>query len=224
MSLDTFPNFTGLKKEHLSVYSEAGIMNFPYSTALSLQLLPFIKDKDEVCMTFSKCVKDRKLTLKADEPFNAIVKPLIKAIKYYQLKEKAKSTSRYFDFHLILGLVIIDGPMIIVKVGENRNELELSPWVRVNRPTSREPEDGIIRDKGFSIDVIHKDYLDKYINEHLLPFASEFVRLVRKHQGELVSGESYVELKKGGTLGYDIESLLHPNKRKKHSLKRKRAK
>jgi hypothetical protein len=140
-------------------------------------------------MTFSKCVKDGKLTLKADEPYNAIVKPLIKAIKYCQLKEKAKSTSRYYRFHLIVGLVVIDAPMIVVKVGENGNELELSPWVRVNRPTSREPEDGMIRDKGFSIDVVHKDYLDKYIDEHLLPFASEFARLLLGNMKENLSRE-----------------------------------
>jgi hypothetical protein len=55
-------------------------MNFSYSTALSLYLLSFIRNKNEVCMTFSKCVKDGKLTLKADEPYNAIVKPLIKRL------------------------------------------------------------------------------------------------------------------------------------------------
>jgi hypothetical protein len=218
-NLDTFPNFTGLKKEYLSVHSEAGTMNIPYSRALSLHMLPFIEDKNEVCMTFSKLVKDGKLTLKADEPYNSIVKPLIKAIQYYQLKEKAKSTYRYYLFHLIVGLVIIDAPMISVRVGEDENELELSPWVRVNRPTSREPEDAMIGDKGFSIDIVHKDYLDKYINEHLLPFASEFARLVRRHEGELSSGESYVNLKKGGLLGYDIESLLRPNKSKRHVSK-----
>jgi hypothetical protein len=215
--IDTFPNFTGLKKEHLSVHSEAGRMDFPYSTALSLRLLPFIKNKDEVCMTFSKCVEGgkKRLTLTGEEPYNAIVKPLIKAIKYYQSKEKAKSTYRYFKFHLIVGLVIIDAPMIEVKVGKKRNVLRLSPWVRVNRRTSREPGDNrIILDEGFSFDVVHKDYLDKYINRHLLPFANEFARLVRKHEGELVSGESYLELKTGGKLGYDIESLLQPNKSK----------
>jgi hypothetical protein len=219
-SLDTFPNFAGLRKSYLSIhseteYSETEVMNFPYSTALSLHLLPFIRNKKEVCMTLSKCVKDGKLTLKGDEPYNAIVKPLIKAIKYYQEKEIpqfALSSYEYIDFHLTVGLAIIDAPMIVVRVGEKGNKLELSPWVRVNRQTSSEDEDRLrlIGDKGFSIDVIHKDYLDKYINEHLLPFALEFSKRVRKHEEELIRGESYVELKKGSTLGNDIEPLIRP--------------
>jgi hypothetical protein len=92
----------------------------------------------------------------------------------------------------------------------------------VNRLTVSEPEDGKIRQKGFSFDVVHKDYLDKYIKEHLLPFAYEFVRRVQKHEGELVSGKSYIKFKKGDILHPDIESQLLPNKSKKHSLKRKR--
>jgi hypothetical protein len=169
-SLGEFPNFTGLMKERLEVHSEAAVLFLTYSTALSLHELPFIKDKNEVCMTFSKCVgRGKQLTLKGDEPYNKIVKPLIKAIKYYQVQKKAKSTFRYFPFHLIVGLVVIDAPMIVIKVGEKRNELELSPWVRMNMLTLSEPEGGKIRQKGFSFDVVHKDYLDKYINEHLLP-------------------------------------------------------
>jgi hypothetical protein len=102
-------------------------------------------------MTFSKWAgRGKHLNLKADEPYNEIVKPLIKAIKYYQLKKKAKSTYRHFPFRLIIGLVIIDAPMIVIKVGEKGNELELTPRIRVNRLILSESADGIIRDKGYT--------------------------------------------------------------------------
>jgi hypothetical protein len=212
-SVGNFPNFTGLMKERLEVHSEAGVFFFSYSSALSLHELPFIKDKNEVCLTFSRVVgRGEKLDLKADIPYNEIVKPLIKAIKYYQLQKKAKSTYRHFPFRLIVGLVIIDAPMIVVKVGEKGNELELSPWVRVNRMTVSEPEDEKIRHKDFSFDVVHKDYLEKYMREYLLPLAYEFVRRVEKHEKELVSGKSYIKFKTGDFLGPDIESQLRPDK------------
>jgi hypothetical protein len=43
----------------------------------------------------------------------------------------------------------------------------------------------------YAIDVVHKDFCERYLDEHVKPFASEFGRLALKHHEILASGKGF---------------------------------
>jgi hypothetical protein len=80
--------------------------------------------------------------------------------------------------------------MVGIKVAEGGNEAILLPWVRVVRHETRQLE-GSMRgeDKLVAVDVIHKDFLARYLDDHLLPFAESFSYTVKDHQESIKSGK-----------------------------------
>ena len=69
-------------------------------------------------------------------------------------------------------------------------ESRLRTTVRVVRHETRQLE-GSARgeDKLIAVDVIHKDFLARYLDDHLLPFAESFSYTVEDHQESKRSGK-----------------------------------
>jgi hypothetical protein len=182
----------------------------PMLHTLELQEHPFVLSKP-TCSTFSKAVrKGGEVVLSGSEAYNSLIMPLMSAMFYFKSRSRPPETAYYFDAHLVIGLGVLDAPMVGVRVKSNSNELVLLPWVRVLRHEPRLPEEfGAHRGRLFGIDVVHKDFLQSYLDDHAVPFAKEFKTLALKHHEEIASGKAFVS-GMGEDSWRDLEDRLRP--------------
>lgn len=194
-----FPLVTGVPEPDVRVVSTGathGGVSLPVT--LSLDADGFVRNS-EYCTTFAKCArKGKKLELSGSEAYNALVLPLSKALHHFDLTWTPEPGVDYASHpcHLALGVGVLDAPMVGVRASESSSEAVLLPWVRVVRHESAGVTDRgqadqrqANRSKVLAIDVVHKDFFDAYLSEHVEPFAIRFLNLVVKHQEALASGE-----------------------------------
>lgn len=189
-----FPLLAGLFRDTLIVTTDdsPSTWEFPVLQALELDSHPFIKEEPEYCFSFTKCERKGKgVQLSGSEPFHELVLPILKAMYHFKKAESPTKTAWYFDCHLTIGIGVLDAPMVGVRVSEKSHDLELLPWVRVVRHKTSEEPDWTHPTELFAVEIIHKDFLDEYLNLHVIPFAREFCRLATKHQHVLASGEAF---------------------------------
>lgn len=207
-----FPVFAGLSQDIISIHEESVNRKIAVDLldALGLDRHKFIDKCPAFSMSFAKCLrKGKELELSGSEPFHALVMPLLKAVRHYQLAQAPKPTARYFDCHLIIGIAVVDATMVGGEVSKTDNHLSLLPWVRIIRHLVGENLDLFGRTTLFALDVVHKDFFEVYLRKHLFPFANDFSDLVFKHQEILASGKAFLE--KGRRVGVtEIEPGLRP--------------
>jgi hypothetical protein len=59
------------------------------------------------------------------------------------------------------------------------------------------------------IDIVHKDFFEKYLDSHLVPFSKRFAERVLRHPTELASGSGFVPAL--GAHGFSpLEGRLRP--------------
>ena len=132
-------------------------------------------------------------------------------MNHFQIVESPPKTALYFDVHLIIGLGVLDAPMVGVQVSEKSHDLMLLPWVRVVRHEDDEILDWSHRKRLFAIDIVHKDFLQNYLDKYVFSFAEKFSKLAIKHQQVLASGKGFVKgMGKDGR--HNIEQRLQPRK------------
>lgn len=188
------PICTGLAKEEIEISSAGGITSeFDIPLTLSLDELDFCKGQIRRSMSFTKCVRNPKLVLKGDEPFNEIVLPLLKSAKDFKKRAKAPKKALNVDCHLLLCIAVLDAPMIGVQVQDKSNDLVALPWIRVIRSLTGENDLWSGKENEFFIDIVHKDFLDRYLRDYMAPFVSEFGKRVMKHQKVLFKCKGYVK-------------------------------
>lgn len=108
------------------------------------------------------------------------------------MAEKPIDTAQYFDGHLTVALGVLDAPMVIARSESTGTELELSPWIRVDRHEYASGQDKFHRDRNFAIDIVHKDFLSTYLEQHLMPFANVYAERILRHGEELAVSEALV--------------------------------
>jgi hypothetical protein len=209
--LREFPYFAGLAHDRIVVTTDDDPSTYTETilSALSLAEHPFIRNAAEPCMTFSKCVrKGDKIELSGTEAFQSTVLPLLKALRYFKKQERPPSTARYFDCHIPLAIAVIDAPMIAARIQNDTSSLTLTPWVRVVRYEAVHPAPLHDRIQTFGIDVVHKSFFERYLQQHAIPFAQEFTPLALKHHLELSTGKGFVPGMNADWMS--IESRLRP--------------
>lgn len=183
-----FPLITGLPPLKLWRDDGAYWPNVSLPRALSLDSADFVK-QSPYCSSFTSCYMEGDHLRVADsEPFNELARPLTDAMRHYEALEAHRGEASYLS-HLVVGLVVLDAPMVSVQISESGSETSMTPWVRVARHETIEVRDFRRGGKLFAIDVIHKDYLQTYLNDHLFPFTETFSQLLEKYRNTLVSGE-----------------------------------
>lgn len=204
-----FPIISGLRKDDISLKTDDDLSThiYPVVHALGLESHPFLSDKVPCAMTFSKCTHiGNKIQLDGDDTFRSLLLPLVKGMRYFKEAAKPPITAMYYDCGITLGVAVIDAPLL--GVSSEDNSIEHLEWVRIFRRTSEDAESNHERFKCFAFDVVHKDFLDTYINKHLFPFMEIFSSLVIKHQKEIITGRGFASgLGKGV---FDIEASLKP--------------
>jgi hypothetical protein len=193
--LREFPYFAGLAQDRIVVRTDDNPSTYNTSilSALSLEEHPFMRDAVESCMSLSKCVrKGKEIELSGTDAYQNVVLPLVKALRYFKKQEQPPKTAVYFDCHVPLAIAVIDAAMVAARVENNTSSLRLTPWVRVVRHEAVEAEHWSNRTQSFGVDVVHRSFFDKYLQQHAIPFALKFAPLAVKHQKELSSGKGFV--------------------------------
>jgi hypothetical protein len=192
--LPNFPLIAGLfhnDKIVIKTNGDTSCWSVPIINAFGLGNHNFISQPD-YCNFFSKCArKGKAIELSGTDPFFGLVLPLIKSMHYFRSFEEPPKTAMYFDCHLTLGVGVLDAPMIGVIVSENTKQLIYIPWIRVLRHESYQSGDWSARSKMFAVDIVHKNFLNDYLDKHVMQFASEFSKLSLKHQKILTSGKAF---------------------------------
>lgn len=207
-----FPFIAGLSNDDLTLTTDNDPSTWMYSVAdaLSMSNDDFLIKNPLFCNKFSKCErKGADILLSGEMPFNEIVYPLLSAMNHFKIAEKPPTTAYYFDLHLVLGIGVLDAPMVGVKVGNKKHELISLPWVRVVKHQTDKNPDFTHRNNLFAIDIVHKDFLEEYIDKHVLPFAERFSKLIIKHQEVIANGKGFVS-NIGNVKRSEIEKSLIP--------------
>lgn len=217
-----FPLLAGLGIDKIEVTTDdsASIWEFDPMNLLELDEHKFYKDPN-YCSTFSKCVrKGQEIELSGSEAYNNLILPLVKSLIHFKNAEKPIETFTYFDSFLTIGLGILNAPMVGVKITASGNENVMIPWVRVIRHEYVEDIKSWDKSKLYAIDVVHKDYFEKYLSNHVLPFAHDFASLALKHEKEISSGKGFISgLSNDGWA--DFEKRLMPRGIKENSIRTK---
>lgn len=209
--LPDFPSLAGLAKNHIKITTDDDPSSWILDIlqVLGLDAHAFLTSP-RYSSTFSKCVrKGQELVLSGSESYNGLVLPLTKSVAHFQSAERPPSTAVYFDAHLVIGIGVVDAPMVGVIVGEKSASLTLVPWVRVTRHESFQAEHASERNKLRAVDIVHRDYLTAYLQEAVMPFATDFATLALKHQLPIANCEAFVAGMGKDSWG-DIVSRLQP--------------
>lgn len=185
-----FPALAGLRHNQLSLRGEDGeTISITPQMALGTSDEPLAFHSD-AAHTFTKArwKKKGELELSGAEPFNEVVFPLLKALRWFEKTHEPPETWIYFDLHAVLALAVVDAPMIGVTVTGETSEMRRLPWVRVRRHESDVdvplPRNGRIVD----LDVVHRDYLLQYLTKHVFPFGETFAARVEGLGDVLATG------------------------------------
>lgn len=193
--LPDFPVISGLKTKDIVLTSDddPSSWTFRLLRVLELERHPFLTDSVPFCMTFSKCVrKGSDLVLSGSNPYQNLVFPILKAVCHFDKLQSPPPTAYYFDCEMVIGLGVLDAPMIGVRLTDSGSEFELLPWVRVVRHQPCRGNNKFERSNVFGIDIVHKEYLATYVEQHVNPFAKEFSQLAIKHAHVLSEARGFV--------------------------------
>lgn len=183
------PIIAGLPDDSVKVYSGDAEIDVAGHVALGLPNLPFVSQGPPTCASFSKAAPKRggKLELSGDDPFNRVVLPLTKAMTHAVALDAFNPALEMSPLTLHLGVAVIDGPMLLVDTPENAMDPILVPWVRVVRNVAVVDVSRGQR-RTSVIDVVHKDFLLDFVDNHVLPFAEEFGARVQRLGDVLLDG------------------------------------
>jgi hypothetical protein len=195
-----FPSIAGLGKQTVAIHKEKTAHMIPIQKILNFNQYPFISNEAIFCTKFCKCErKGGDIILSGEESFNNIIYPLLKAVNHFHLLANQSFRVDYFHLHLILGIGVLDAPMIGVKTTQDSHQTSLIPWVRVVKHHADDNSTGS-RGNVFAFDIVHKDFVNDYIQNHFLPFENQCFRQFLMY-GKL--------LQKGSGTVNDIAELTH---------------
>jgi hypothetical protein len=122
--------------------------------------------------------RNKGVELSGADPYASLVLPLTKGLKNFLERQRPPETAVYFDATLALAVAVVDGPMVAARVRPDTVDYEFVPWVRlyrhdINESAAHRHE----RDQLYAIDVVHRDWLDSYVDEHVRPFATKYSEL-----------------------------------------------
>jgi len=185
------PFIVGLKTDDFSVSTDTGDGSWTtdLQDALGLQSHSF-STTPPIAYTMSKCQrKGSEVILSGEETYSGIVLPLVNALHYLKVAEAPPSTAHYFDVHYAVALAVLDAPMLAFE----RGVATMSPWVRLLRHEAGQAKLGK-NDRGqtLAVDVVHRDFLDTYISDHLLPAGRDFADKVLRHPEEVADCRGHI--------------------------------
>ncbi len=179
-----FPSVFGLPYGGVSLWEKNSSKNperhelVSASRALGLCELPFVSLGTDRAASFSQARPNgNKVELSGANPFNSLVLPLSKAADHARsVYGHAHSPDNSGVFaRAALSVAVLDAPMILVEGPDRVAEPVYTPWVRIVRQEPNvAPLSGDTPFRHSAIDAVHIDFFDKYLEDHLTPFAQQF--------------------------------------------------
>ena len=187
-----FPLLTGHLKNQLVVMTddETSLYQLPTMHVLCLDHHSFLSSP-RYCASFTKCERKGKGIELGGKAFHELVMPIANALHFFRSAQSSGKRATHSD-GLVMGVGVVDAPMLGVRAMENPNELVPLSWVRLIRHATHELTDADYRTRLFAIDIVHREFLKKYVYEHVLPFANDFAKLAARHSEVLSSGRGFV--------------------------------
>ena len=135
--------------------------------------------------------KGKSIELSGADPFNDLVLPLLKSLRFFKQSQTPPDSWVYFDLHFVLALAVLDAPMVGATILGGDKELRYTPWVRLYRHEASEEFGMYPQREGelFAVDVVHRDYLMVYLQDHAYPFAHTAAERAFAAADVLVAGE-----------------------------------
>jgi len=190
-----FPLVAGLKADMIKIRTDDDRSSWweDIVRALSLSDHRFTV-RDSHCTNISKAArKGADVVLSGQEAYQGLVLPIRSAVEYFRTSHCPRPTFYYFSAYLVIGLAILDAPMVEVsQTPSGRTVPAITPWQRLLRHEPVSDDLGREIGKVYGIDVIHRSFLGEYIEDHLLPFARSFGEAALRHDEELASGKGFV--------------------------------
>lgn len=147
----------------------------PNQLILNLASLPFVQEPPRRASFSQATLNGKKVLLSGEEPYNNIILPLIKSIRYKVQLDNALLRSDKPTPTLVLCVCVLDTSMLLVEAPSKAAEPILTPFIRVLRLEAK-PDQKRESHTFFGIDFVHADALEWFTSEKLLPFAQEFAR------------------------------------------------
>jgi len=198
--IDHFPIMAGLPGRFVFVDMDPAGWITPIVNALGVngpEVSHEFMKKPSCCLSFSKCVRSSKrIELSGTEAYNSLVLPLIKAMQHFEeamLPKGGADPKIKLTCMVTLGIGVLDAPIIGVRPSaeDSGPHIIRLPWVRVARRGAIETP-LLDENKGtFGIDVVHKDFLDEYLSEHVLPFFLDLSRSAIQHSKIMRTGTGF---------------------------------
>ena len=177
-----FPRIAGLTRNSITIHESSGkrLSETSGAAVLGLAELPFVRPGPSHCSAFTMAIaQGDKVTVSGTDPFNSLILPLVKAMDHAtSLYQTEPNPTRLYPT-LILGLSVLDAPILVVNSPSEASTPMLMPWVRVLRQEAQSASHRI-EYMHYAVDLVHVDFLDEFIATHLTPFTDEFVSRVKK--------------------------------------------
>ena len=181
-----FPRITGLPADRLEIHerSTGRIQKLTIARVLGLGDFDFVAEGPPLCAAFGRTVNPGNLKLSGSDPYNRVVLPLVKAIDYAERRLRIGG-AKYIAPTLLLGLAVLDTPMLLAEGPDEPLELTLCPWVRIHRHESPKEVSGFKPAASYMVDMVHVAFLADYLEEHVWPFAQDYASRAESLHGVL---------------------------------------
>lgn len=211
-----FPRIAGLSSRDIQLVADDSLstLTMPLLDALGVDEPQPVSSTLVYTSNLTKAVRKGKgFELTSQETFNEIVLPLVKSMRYFEETRRPRSTYYYYDAHILLGVCVLNAPMVSIEAPSDGPKLSLVPWVRVirqeadlNRSEVRPWSDG---SEIYAIDLVHEEFLESYLNQYVVPLADSLKNKFINHSEEIAEGHGHVShlFVKSGT---ELLSELHP--------------
>lgn len=181
-----FPAVAGLWSQELPIWEAKSERQCTVnvSRALQLETLPFIASGPPPCRSFARAEPKGSddVILTGRDPYAEIIIPLVKGLRHELARTSHPLPGETIWPTLALCIGVVDSPMVLVERPEKVGDPVLTPWVRVLRHEAAKNKRGPSIDRYYGIDVVHIDFLERFMEEYAMPFALEFSRRAEKSE------------------------------------------
>ena len=176
MLLSDFPVVAGVRNRITISEPRKTSTEVPASRVLGLDKDPFVYSDAQICSSFCRAVpKGKEFELSGADPFRSIILPLARAVDHILAMRAPDQGMPILYPTLVLSVSVLDAPVILVESPDKTTDPVLTPWIRVVRheapkTTAKKIETPLV----YTVDIIHEQFLDTFIQQHLLPFCARF--------------------------------------------------
>lgn len=189
-----FPSIVGFPRRKFNLCQDiGGYREVPAAEFLRCSDFPFVQDGPVIAATFSRIErKGKDLSLSGTVPYNSVILPLASALEHYQdTRSGVPPHQQRFYPTLILCVCVIDAPIIIASGTPESPKLRTVSWVRLAHEEAVQ-EGGLWRRKHYFVDAVCREFLGKYIGEHLAPFAERMASRMVERDDLIIAGTGRV--------------------------------